>query len=700
MFAFRDRLWFVIAGLALCASPVRAQDSVARKLAPMVTVTRDVGRSPLDLPYAITSLRPDSLAPGQTHTLVDQTLALLPGVTVANRTNPAQDTRVSIRGFGARSQFGARSIRVLRDGMPLTLPDGQTPIDYLDLEAVGRVEVIRGSASALYGNASGGVIDLRSVDAPDVPLSVQARSFAGSGGLKRYVALVGGTAGNTSYEGNIGRTASDGYRAFAHQRLANAFVRATSAVGRTELALVGLGLSMPVAENPGALTLTQLDSAPTMADPLSVAKRARKSVHQVQIGLSARRPLGDGGEAVAQAYTGTRSLFNPLTFAVVGIGRRQGGLGGRLTIPARVSGATNHVSVGADAQWLDDARKNWANCNGVAKTSASCPSVGPEQGALQLDQRELVASIGPYVRDELELGRLRTTLGVRADQVRFEVRDNLRAGGRDNSGVRTLHAVSPMLGLATRLSPLHSVYANVGSAFETPTTTELGNQSDGTAGLNRDLRPQYSTTYETGAKGLALSRVRYDVALFDTEVRDELISFEVPNGAGRTFYRNAGRTRRRGAEAELGVDAGRLSITAAYALSHFRFRDFASGTQQLGGNTIPGIPEHQLQGAATWRFARAYVVAEGIAKSRVYVNDANAAAAPAFAVANARVGGTAVFGRPWLSPVVGVQNAFDRRYAGSVAVNASGTSIATTKFYEPAPGRTWFAGLSAATGPW
>ena len=172
----------IVAGLAL-TPPLAAQDSTVRRLPVVVTVTRDVGRSPLDLPYAITTLRPDSVVRGQTHTFVEQTLSLLPGVTVANRNNPSQDTRISIRGFGARSQFGARSIRILRDGMPLTLPDGQTPIDYLDLESVGRVEAIRGTASSLYGNASGGVLDLRSLDPPDVPIAVQARTWAGSAGF-------------------------------------------------------------------------------------------------------------------------------------------------------------------------------------------------------------------------------------------------------------------------------------------------------------------------------------------------------------------------------------------------------------------------------------------------------------------------------------------------------------------------------------
>ena len=698
MLVFRPSL--IVAAAAALPLAARAQDSLPRKLPPVVTVTRDVGRSPLDLPYAISSTRPDSLLPGQTHTFVEQTLSLLPGVTVANRTNPSQDTRVSIRGFGARSQFGARSIRIMRDGMPLTLPDGQTPIDYLDLESVGRVEVIRGAASALYGNASGGVIDLRSVDAPTAPFAVQARSFAGTSALRRYTGLFGGSVGSTAYQGNIGRTESDGFRQYAHQRLTNAFARATTSLGKTDIALVGLGMDMPLAENPGALTRAQVDSSPEQADRPSVQKKARKSVHQVQLGLSAHRPVFGDGEFVAQGYGGTRKLFNPLTFAIVGVDRQQSGAGGRLTIPFNAGSVSNRFSIGADAQWLSDARKNWTNCNAVATANATCPVLTSEKGTLTLDQREKVSSVGPYVRDEMVVGRFRASAGVRADQVRFELRDGYLKDGRDDSGIRTLHAVSPMLGVAARMSQFHSLYANLGSAFETPTTTELGNQADGTAGLNRDLKPQYSTTYETGAKGLAFSRLQYDAALFDTEVRDELIPFEIPNGNGRTYYRNAGRTRRRGAELQLGTEVGALSLNAAYALSHFRFRDFKSGTSQYAGNSIPGIPEQQVQASATWRVRSAYVLAEGIAKAKVFVNDANGAAAPGFTVFNARVGGRAAFGRPWFSPVVGVQNLFDRHYVGSVAVNAAGATIAATKFYEPAPGRTWYVGLSAATSPW
>ena len=682
------------------AGSIGAQDTLPRRLPPVV-VTRDVRRSQLDLPYSITSLRPDSLGPGQTHTLVEQTLAFVPGLTVANRSNPSQDARVSIRGFGARSAFGVRSLRVLRDGMPLTLPDGQTPIDYLDLEGVGQVETIRGSASALYGNASGGVIDLRSGPPPSSPFAMQGRSWAGGSGMRRNVGMFGGTmaGGSGAYSGNIGLTRTDGYRQYAHQRLTNAFVRAGTQLGRTELALVGLGLDMPVAENPGALTRIQFDTNARMADPLSVSKRARKEVHQVQMGVSARHALGDDGDLIVQGYGSGRSLYNPLSFAIVGIDRRTGGASLRATLPVGVGGVRQRFTVGVDAQRLNDARKNWTNCNAVTVVNANCLTLGVEQGRLQLDQREIVTSVGPYLRDELELGRWRATLGLRADNTAFEARDAFLTDGRDDSGKRSMRAVSPMIGVAMHVTPLQTLYANVSSAFETPTTTELGNKPDSSAGFNPILQPQYSTTVETGFKGLALARVQYDVALYSTSVRDELIGFDIGNG--RQAFRNAGRTRRRGAELSLGTEYGPVAFTTAYTYSRFRFVNFATGTPpaQMAGKTIPGIPEHQIQTSTTWRARRAFVVAEWMAKSKVFVNDANAAAAPGYALVNLRLGATAVFGRPWLTPVVGVQNLFDRKYVGSVAVNAAGT-VATAKFYEPGAGQTFFAGFSAATAPW
>ena len=432
-------------------------------------------------------------------------------------------------------------------------------------------------------------------------------------------------------------------------------------------------------------------------------KAARKVVHQLQFGLSATHPVSDtrDGELFAQLYGGTRDLYNPQTFAVVDVGRVQYGGGARAILPFEL-GVRQRFSIGLDVSMQNDLRKNWANCNAVTTTNPSCPtaSTNPaEKGVLQLDQRELVSSIGPYVRDELRAGdRVNLSAGVRADYIRFEVQDHFLSDGRDDSGSRVLHAVSPMGGAVVRLSAQSALYANVGTAFETPTTTELGNQPNGNAGLNFDLKPQFSTTYETGLKGSLAYRVQYDVALFQTEVRDELIPYQVPGGSGRTYTRNAGRTRRQGVELAAGSEIGPFVVSTAYTYSHFRFRDFVStaGTQ-LAGNAIPGIPEQQLQASATWRFRSVYATIEGLGKSAVYVDDANSARAAGFTVYNLRYGAEALGRMAWVSPTVSVQNLFDKKYVGSVAINAAGTP-ATAKFYEPAPRRTFLFGLTVGAG--
>jgi iron complex outermembrane receptor protein len=694
----------LVIALACVAAPgvaSHAQQGNAARLPPvLVTVTRDAARSTYDLPYAITVVSPDSTRPGQRHLTIDELLALLPGVLVANRFNPAQDPRVSIRGFGARSTFGVRGIRVMRDGIPLTLADGQTPLDYLDLESVGSVQAIRGSASALYGNAAGGVIELRSVAPPRAPVVVEARGSSGNFGAQRWTGMVGGSAGAFGYQGTATGTQVDGFREYARQRTTSAFGRLLGRAAGTDLALQGLYFDQPEALNPGALTAVQLAADPRQPDSLSVRRRARKVVRQGQLGLTATHAFGEAGELSATAYGGSRSLDNPLTFAVVSVDRTSYGASLRGTVPATLASLALRLSAGIDVQRQNDLRHEWENCNEIpARTTATatCPTVGAERGAPRKDQRELVSSVGPFVRAELALpGRVGLSAGLRSDYVRFEVDDRLvTATNPDDSGDRTLRAVSPMLGATWRVAPLLAVYATVSSAFETPTATELGNKPDGSAGINPTLAPQFARTYEAGVKGVLLDRVQYDVAAFATAVRDELIPFQIPGGAGRSYFRNAGRTERRGAELGLGAAVGDLQLSAAYSYSHFRFADFTVGATSFAGDRIPGVPERQAQGAATWRSpgGALYATVEGIASSYQFVNDTNTARADGYAIANVRIGGTAGIGRSSIAPVIGVHNLFDRRFVSSVSVNATGG-----KYYEPAPGRIVFVGLTLAAG--
>lgn len=692
----------LIAMAAIVAAPrpgalAAQEDSARTRLDPVVvTVTRSPGRSLLGSPFALTVMRPDSARPGQRLTAVDESLALVPGLSSASRNNPSQDPRLSIRGFGTRSAFGVRGVRVLRDGMPLTLPDGQTPLDYMSLESAGRIEVMRGSASALYGNASGGVIDILSAEPSASRLSVNAKQWLGSDNFLRSVLAVSGTAGDVGYIADAARTSSDGSRDHSRSRSVAGFGRALYARGDSRLSLTVMGLDNPLAQNPGALTIGEMREDPTAADPQSVRRNARKAVRQVQIGSALTHDLPRGRVSLS-AFGGSRSLDNPLTFAVVEIGRHTWGASGALRHTVRTGSLDHDFAIGIDMQWQNDLRRNYAVCADTVPPTGpttSCPDISSERGIVTLDQRELVSGSGVYVSDDISLtSRLSITAGLRADRIRFEVQDRLiSTGNPDDSGERSLHSVNPVAGIVARLTPLTSLYGNVSSAFETPTATELGNQADGTAGINEDLDPQRAVTLEAGVRGFA-GMVSYDAAVYSTRVRDELVPFEIPGGNGRRYFRNAGRTSRRGIEAGGEMRLGKLAVMASYNYSRFRFEEFLSGATEYGGNEIPGIPRHRLQAAATVSARRSFAVLESELSGGAFADDANTFRAPGYSVFHLRAGMQPNFGRVRFSVVAGIQNLFDRAYAPSIAVNA-----ARLRYFEPASPRILSVGLSVGSG--
>src|SRR5689334_11435819 len=670
-----------------------AQDTTAARLEPVVVeVSRGARRPMLDLPFAVTVQTPDSQRPGQRHLSLDETLLLIPGLTVSNRNNPSQDPRISIRGFGARSAFGVRGIRILRDGIPLTLPDGQTPVDYLDLESVGRVEVMRGSASSLYGNAGGGVVDLRTSAPPPFPISATARLWSGAFGSRRLVVKADGETAGLGYQGNVARTESEGYRDYARQRMNNGFARLSYENESNSYGVEWLGVNTPLAQNPGALTRAQFEADPGMADPLSIRKKARKAVTQSQVGVTARHY--GFLELEGSAYVGTRHLDNPLTFGIVDVGRRIAGGNARVTLPVSLLAAENRITLGTELQLQNDLRLNFTNCNDIpplTTATPTCPDLTAERGSVTLNQREIVSSVGSYLRDEIQLGDIfAITAGARADAVRFRVKDKLiDTANPDDSGERLLHAISPMAGILAHLTDSHSAYFNISTAFETPTATELGNQPSGAAGINRDLKPQRSLTYEFGLKGVSDIGLQYSGALFATRVHDELIPFDIPASNGRRYYRNAGRTSRRGVELGLNYNVRALEFGGAYTYANYRFVDFTVGTADYAGNRIPGIPAQVFQGSATLHSRIASLVTEGSFANKMFVNDGNSESAPGYGVVNARLISTALWRGSAVEITGGAQNIFNRKWVSSVSVNASGG-----KFYEPGSQRAYFVGVS------
>jgi iron complex outermembrane receptor protein len=663
-----------------------------------VTATREGPRAPLDLPYAVTLTRPDSLAAVK-RLGVDELLFAVPGVSLANRQNPAQDPRVSIRGFGARSAFGVRGVRVLQDGVPLTLPDGQTPVDALDLEGAGRVEVVRGSASSLYGNAAGGVIDVRSTAPPLVNAVPFARIVGGDANPTLSALGAAGTIDRIGYSTSLTRVVGRGFRDYSDQRATRGAVRLLLSGGdaaATSIALAARVSDVSNAESPGALTKAQLDANPRMADPLSVRKHAGKVVRQSDIALTLARPFGSG-TLDAVAYGSVRTLANPLTFATVDVDRSSGGASLRLSDETTMGARTARLAAGADVQWQHDDRLESENCIDAVATTPTCPTGATLRGAPRKDQRELVTSVGPFVRAEFAVApTLLASAGVRADAVRFQLVDRLITATKpDGSGDRTLHAVSPAFGIVWRASPLTSAYATVSTSFETPTTTELGNRPDGSAGINPELQPQRTVTLELGTKGLLPAvGVRWDVALFEARARDELVPFDIPGGGGRRYFRNAGRTLRRGGELGVEAEAGPLAVQAAYTYSRFRYVDYTVGTTSYAGRRIPGVPEHALASSVALRRGTATLAATVDIASAMDVDDGNSAQAPGRTILGLALSNTVRLAGVSVAPLVALQNLGGVRSVGSVSVNATGG-----KYFEPAPGRTLLVRLALTRSP-
>ncbi len=664
-------------------------------LAPVrVTVSRDAARSPLDLPYGLSRVLLDSTRAATRRASLTEALLFVPGVSVSTRYNPTQDPRLAIRGFGARSAFGIRGVRVLRDGIPLTAADGQTAVDFLDLESLGAAEVFRGSAGALYGNSSGGVVDLKTTPPPDSGGRARVSGWFADG-ISR-ASLSGGRAlGGFGMQGTLTRNAGEGPREYSEFESTNALADARwTALGGTSLQLTASLYDAPRAQNPGALTASEMEADPTLPDSNNILKKAGKVVRQSMFALQGARTAG-AFSWVANAHLGWRDLDNPQAFAMIELDRQTSGGSVRAQYDGGPAGRPVRLAIGADLLNQSDDRLNFTNCAGLTganRPPATCPTAD-DKGSLTVSQEERVAGLGAFIRGEVGVtSRIALTGTLRGDRTKFSVTDRRATDpALAEPPPRTLSAVSPMVGLNWRFGMLSSAYVTVSTSFETPTTTELANRPEGVGGLNPDLKPQRGVSYEAGVKGYHGAGIRYDVALFRIVTKDELIPFQVPGGAGRQFFRNAGRTSRRGAEASLSGTAGLLSSGATVTWLRYVYEDFVVSGNDFNGNRVPGVAPLNFSGFVSLQPSWGLATVEAQRVGRLAVNNANTAWSEAYTLVNARL----AFRAPTalsLEPVVGIDNIFDETYASNVVVNATGG-----RFFEPGPGRTFYVGVRMGT---
>jgi iron complex outermembrane receptor protein len=687
------------AGMIPPAAAAGAQQNVISTSPVVVSGTREETPS-FDVPASIDAIDSDVIQ--DTHpTGAPALLQRLPGVVVQDRGSSAQDVQISSRGFGARATFGLRGVRVIVDGIPATMPDGQGSIGAFDLASAQRIEFLRGPFSALYGNLSGGVVQIFTADGPPRPTATFSLS-GGSFGTFRSGLEFGGTNGALNYNVDVSRSETQGYREHSSARKdhLNAKFRYDLS-DDSKLTFVVNALDQPDNLDPLGLTKEQLKENPRQAQQSAYEFNTRRSLSNRQAGLVYEKHLGANVLQIT-GYLGTRSnqQFLPIPLAsqnsptssggVSAFDRTFGGTEIRLTHHGQLAGRPLSVITGIDYERMADARKGYINDFG-------------SQGALKRDEDDIADSTGEYVQARWDATeRLSFSGGVRNTRVRFHSIDHfITTDNPDDSGAATQSAVTPVAGVLFHLTPLVNLYANVGQGFETPTFIEMAYRPNGQTGLNFDLNPSRSTSYEAGVKAFLGPDTQANLALFKVDTHDEVVVFS--NSGGRATYQNAGATTRRGLEFSLDTRFGKgFGAYLSYAYLEAWYRDpfttcvgfcSAPNTDVAPGNHLPGVPQNKFYGEVSWSDAASgfSTALEGYWQSKVYVDDANSEFADGYTLANWRAGFTQKH-RAWtLSEFARIDTLFDRDYVAAVIVGD-----ANGRCYAPGPGRSYLVGVSAS----
>ncbi|HLF30862.1 MAG TPA: TonB-dependent receptor [Xanthomonadales bacterium] len=635
------------------------------------------------LPAAVAWVDQDEIQQGRQQLGLDESLVNIPGVFSQNRYNFAQDLRVSIRGFGARANFGIRGIMLIADDIPLTMPDGQGNVDSIDLGSATSVEVLRGPASAVYGASSGGVITIRTEDGPDIPF-LSGRISAGAYDYFLAQMKAGGQAGDLNWIVNASDTRLDGYREQSRyeRTLWNSKFRYDFA-DSSSLTVVFNAVDSPRAQDPGALTAAEAEADPRQAAPRNLQFDADEAVQQQSLGMAWRKPVNERNELFLRGYVIQRDFQNLLPFDInsngqggsVDLDRSVGGVAGHWSWDQALGGSRqNRLVLGFDLAEQRDLRERFANNEGVP-------------GILTTRQDEDVSSASLLLEDAWDISQqLLLTLGARFDDMEYSVNDRTSAGG---SGQTAFQEFSPMAALSWSHSPGLNLYGNISTSFDPPAIAELVNP-DGPTGFNQALSPQTATNYEIGFKGVQGGRLRYELALFHIDVTDEIVPFEL-DGAGQAFFRNAGRSTHDGVEAGMNLElVPGLSSRLAYTWSDFSFKRFSEPNGTVyDGNRIPGVPQHQFHLDLAWRQASGfYAGVDFLYVGTFFANNANTVETEAYFVSNVRLGFRRSSGDWTFEPFIGVNNLLDEAFMDNIRINAT-----FGRYYEPAPERNVYAGM-------
>ena len=668
----------------------------------MVVTAAPTTVSELDTPAAVSVVNGDEMRQAAPRVNLSESLGAVPGLQVQNRQNYAQDLQLSIRGFGSRSTYGVRGLRIYVDGIPATMPDGQGQTSNIDIGSVDTIEVLRGPFSALYGNSSGGVINVTSQTGTQPP-TVEASSYYGSFGTWHYGMKATGAVGDGSHAGDVDYTVSTnrftthGYRdhSGARKNLANARLGVRiNDVSKLTLLLNSVDIK---ANDAGGLTADEWRDNPRQS-PRGDQYNTRKNTRQTQAGLRYERQLSAQDDLSVMMYAGERETtqFQSIPRApqlkpshaggVIDLTRHYQGIDTRLTHRGELLVPVT-LTAGLDYENMSERRKGYENfvmVNGA-------PQYG-EQGALRRNERNLMWNVDPYLQTQWQLtDKLSLDAGVRYSSVWFDSNDYyITPGNGDDSGDASYHKWLPAGSLKYALTDAWNVYLSAGRGFETPTINELSYRSDNQSGLNFGLKPSTNDTVEIGSK-TRIGNGLFTAALFQTNTDNEIVVDS--SSGGRTSYKNAGKTRRQGMELGLDHQFGESwRLKAAWTWLDATYRTNVCDDASCNGNRIPGIARNMGYASFGYQPEQGWYAGSDIRyMSDIMANDENTAKAPSWTVVGLTTGYKWSYGRMDMDLFGRIDNLFDREYVGSVIVNES-----NGRYYEPAPGRNYGIGLNLA----
>ncbi|MES2831697.1 MAG: TonB-dependent receptor [Pseudomonadota bacterium] len=654
----------------------------------VVTADRTAQRR-FDAAASIDSVQVDPMRVSSPLVNISELLTGVPGLQVRERQNYAQDLQISVRGFGTRSSFGVRGVRILIDGIPATNPDGQGQAATASLTSAKRIEVLRGPVAQLYGNAAGGVLQVFTADPPRSGAAPQATLGLGVGSDHQRTANVNLAFGGDTLGGlvDVADYRTDGYRDHSNARRtqlnAKVVARPSSATTLTGIFNV---FDQPLALDPLGLSRQQFEANPRQAVDNARVFDTRKTVDQHQAGLVLEHVASPTNSFSARLYGGQREVFQTLGFSgaaptasggVVDLDSTYGGAGMAWTHRTALGTLPLKWTLGVDADQLRQQRKGFVNNNGTP-------------GAARRDERNRAANVDVFGQFDLAFSpNWNLTAGLRNSRVRFAVDDRfITSSSPDDSGKVVFRNTSPVLGLIWHATSDINVYGNLGRGFETPTLAETAYRA-GATGPNLSLKPSRSVQGEIGMK-VRRGIHSIDLALFQARSKDEIVPLTVENG--RSIFQNVDGVQRRGVEASWNAALERLTTQISYTLLDARFRRaFVNGASTTidAGNRLPGVPRHSLFAQAAYRpIDPMTLTLEMRAESRVAVNDVNGENAPGYAVVNAAASYAFAAGPAQMFLFARLDNLLDKRYAGSIIVNDG-----NGRFYEPAAQRRGFVGL-------